>query len=61
MAPFNNHWYAGAAPPLVAVAVKLTDVPAQIVVAVLATILMVGTVIGLTFMLMAFEVAVGDV
>ena len=30
MPPFNFHWYV-AVPPLVGVAVKVTDVPAQIV------------------------------
>jgi hypothetical protein len=28
--PFTFHWYAGEAPPLMPVAVKVTDVPAQI-------------------------------
>jgi hypothetical protein len=31
--PFTFHWYAGVAPPLVGVAVKVTEAPAQIVVA----------------------------
>ena len=29
--PLSFHWYAGIVPPLVGVAVKVTDVPAQIV------------------------------
>ncbi|MNQ66361.1 hypothetical protein D3C85_808520 [compost metagenome] len=29
--PFNFHWYAGVVPPFVGVAVKVTEVPAQIV------------------------------
>jgi hypothetical protein len=31
--PFTFHWYDGVVPPLVGVAVKVTLVPAQIVVA----------------------------
>ena len=34
--PFNCHWYTGVAPWLVAVAVKVTAVPAHILVAVAA-------------------------
>jgi hypothetical protein len=30
LAPFNCHWYDGFVPPFVAVAVNVTDVPAQI-------------------------------
>ena len=30
--PFNFHWYVGVVPPFVGVAVKVTEVPAQIVV-----------------------------
>jgi hypothetical protein len=30
--PFSFHWYEGVVPPLVGVAVKVTDVPGQIVV-----------------------------
>ena len=33
LAPFTNHWYCGAFPPLVGVAVNVTLVPAHIVVA----------------------------
>ena len=29
LVPFTFHWYAGVVPPLVGVAVKVTDVPAQ--------------------------------
>jgi hypothetical protein len=31
LVPFNFHWYAGVVPPFVGVAVKVTEVPAQIV------------------------------
>jgi len=32
--PFNCHWYKGETPPLIAVAVKVTEVPGHIVVEV---------------------------
>jgi len=46
-APFIFHWYTGAAPPLVGVAVKVTDVPGHIVVADAPT-LTEGTGAGVT-------------
>ena len=46
-APFTFHWYTGAAPPLVGVAVKVTDVPGHIVVADAPT-LTEGTGAGVT-------------
>ena len=54
--PFTFHWYAGVVPPLLAVALNVTLVPAQIVVA-LAEILTLAVNVGLTVMLMLFDVA----
>ena len=45
--PFNFHWYVGVIPPFVGVAVKVTEVPAQIVVAE-ADILKLAGKLGLT-------------
>ena len=53
------HWYAGVVPPLVGVAVKVTLVPEQIVVAEALTLTLAVTN-GFTVILSAFEVAVGD-
>ena len=50
------HWYAGEAPPLTGVAVKVTDVPAQTVVAEAPIDMLTGSS-GFTVMRMAFEVA----
>jgi hypothetical protein len=55
-APFNNHWYTGEAPPLVALAVKVTVVPAQIVVLLAATET-VGVTTGCTVITTLFDVA----
>ena len=54
--PFSFHWYEGVEPPLVGVAVNVTLVPEQIVVAV-AEILMLTGRFGFTVMVMVFEVA----
>lgn len=54
--PFTFHWYEGAPPPLVGVAVKVTEVPAQIFVEE-AEILTVGVALGVTVMVMLFDVA----
>jgi hypothetical protein len=40
---FTLHWYPGFAPPLVAVAVKVTGVPEQTVVAVDEMVMLTGT------------------
>lgn len=40
--PFSFHWYDGVVPPLVGVAVKVTDVPEQIVLPGFAAILTAG-------------------
>jgi hypothetical protein len=54
------HWYDGVEPPLVAVAVKVTEVPAQIVV-VGVEMVTDGADDAVTVMVIAFEVAVvGD-
>ena len=55
-APFSFHWYEGV-PPFAGVAVKVTDVPAQIVVA-LAAMLSAGTTTGFTVIVIVFDVAV---
>ena len=55
--PFTFHWYVGA-PPFTGVGVNVTEVPAQIVVAVSAILTVVVTV-GLTIIVTEFEVAVG--
>lgn len=54
--PFTFHWYEGAPPPLVGVAVKVTEVPAQILVE-LALILTAGVALGVTVIVMLLEVA----
>lgn len=59
--PFNFHWKAGVVPPLVGVAVKVTDVPVQIVLPGLAPMLMPGVIVGVTVIVTAPLVAVvGD-
>lgn len=55
--PFTFHWYDGLIPGFVAVAVKVTLVAEQIVVA-LALMLSVGVWAALTFTVIPFEVAV---
>lgn len=55
--PFTCHWYAGVVPPFTGVAVKVTDVPLQIVVAE-ALIVTDGVAPGLTVILMALDDAV---
>ncbi len=58
MFPFSFHWYAGAAPPLVGVAVNVTLVPAQIVLsASLDAMLTAGVKFGFTVVVMVFDVA----
>jgi hypothetical protein len=54
--PFSFHWYAGVVPPLVGVAVKVTLVPAHIVVAEAAMLTLTGR-FGLTVMVIALDVA----
>lgn len=44
--PFTRHWYNGEAPPFVGVAVKVTELPAQIVLPGLALIPTEGTKTG---------------
>ena len=56
--PFTFHWYEGVVPPFVGVAVKVTEVPKQIVVAV-ETIATEATVEGVTVTVTAFEYATG--
>ena len=58
LVPFTFHWYTGAEPPLVGVAVNVTLVPAQIVVADAATDTLAGK-FGLTVIVIPVEVA-GD-
>src|SRR5512147_35709 len=53
--PFN-HWYVGV-PPLTGVAVKVTDVPAQIAPAGLAAILTLAAPAALTTVAIEFDVA----
>ena len=53
-----DHWYCGDEPPLVGVAVKVTLVPAQIVVAVADTDTLAGK-FGFTVIVMPADVA-GD-
>jgi hypothetical protein len=55
--PLRVHWYDGVVPPLLGVAVNVTDVPEQMV-ELPATILTLGVNTGFTVMRMAFEVAV---
>lgn len=56
--PFRFHWYAGAAPPLVGVAVKVTPVPEQMVLPVLALIVTDGVTVPVTVIVMLLDVAV---
>ena len=49
--PFNFHWYVGVVPPFVGVAMKVTEAPAQIVVAE-AEILTLAGKFGLTTILL---------
>ena len=59
-APFTSHWYAGLAPPLVMVAVKVVDADVQIVV-VGVVMCIVGVTVGLTVIVIPFDVDVaGD-
>ena len=55
-APLMNHWYCGALPPFVGVAVNVTLVPAQIVVSDAATLTDAGK-FGLTVIVMPVDVA----
>jgi uncharacterized protein YodC (DUF2158 family) len=57
--PLTCHWYDGADPPLTGVAVKVTDVPAQIAPDGDAATLTLAGRSGLTVIVMVFEVA-GD-
>jgi hypothetical protein len=60
LAPFNIHWYAGVDPPLVGVAVKVTLVPAQMLLSASSeTIVILGVTVLVTIvvMLLAFAVA----
>ena len=54
--PFTRHWYAGDVPPLVGVAVKVTDVPEQTGFAE-AVITTLTAETGLTVMVIVFDVA----
>jgi hypothetical protein len=54
--PFTFHWYAGVVPPLVGVAVKVTAVPLQILVAD-ALIETTGVAFEPTVIVIAFEVS----
>ena len=54
--PFTFHWYAGVAPPLVGVAVKVTDVPAQTGFADAPIKTLTGR-LGLTVIVIEFDVA----
>jgi hypothetical protein len=56
--PFSFHWYDGAVPPLVGVAVNVTLVPAQIVLLVaFDTMLTLAGRFGLTMVVIPFDVA----
>ena len=57
MLPFTCHWYAGIAPPLVAVAVNTTLVPAQIAPDGTAAMLTLAGKLELIVMVIVFEVA----
>jgi hypothetical protein len=57
--PFTFHWYIGVVPPLTGIALKVTDVPAQIAPAGDAAILTLACRSGLTTMIIPVEVA-GD-
>ena len=54
--PLTFHWYAGVVPPLTGVAVNVTVVPAQTVLAEGATETLTGNS-GLTVIVMVFDVA----
>jgi hypothetical protein len=54
--PFNFHWYVGVVPPLVGVAVNVTEVPEQTGFADAAILILTGK-FGLTVMVTALEVA----
>ena len=56
MLPFTFHWYVGVAPPLVGVAVKVTEVPAQTGLAEAAIDTLTGSS-GFTVMVTVLEVA----
>ena len=56
MLPFTFHWYVGVAPPLVGVAVNVTEVPAQTGLAEAAIDTVTGSK-GLTVMVTVFDVA----
>jgi hypothetical protein len=51
-----THWYAGEAPPLTGVAVNVTEVPAQTLLADAAMLTLTGDV-AVTFIVTALEVA----
>lgn len=55
--PFTFHWYDGVVPPLVGVAVNVTDIPAQMLVAVALTDT-AGVTDVATLIVIAFEVTV---
>jgi hypothetical protein len=57
--PFTFHWYEGAVPPFVGVAVNVTDVPAQIVVEPAAIETLAGK-FELTVTVTAFELTDGQ-
>ena len=56
MLPFTFHWYVGVVPPLVGVAVKVTEVPAQTGLAEAETETLTGR-LGFTVMVRVLEVA----
>ena len=55
------HWYVGAPPPLVGVAVKVTSVPAHIVLPGAAAIVTLTGKFGFTVIVIVFDVAVVEV
>jgi hypothetical protein len=58
LVPFTFHWYAGVVPPLVGVAVKVTEAPAQIVEPEPLAMLTEGVTEVFTVMAILLEVAV---
>ena len=56
LVPFSFHWYVGVVPPLVGVAVNVTEVPAQTGLAEAAIDTVTGSN-GLTVMVTVFDVA----
>jgi hypothetical protein len=58
LAPFFSHWYVGAEPPFVGVAVKITEVPEQMGKLLLEAIVIEGVRLGLTTIVILLEVAV---